>query len=164
MALVLGVRMTDELLERLAAVGVVEPSGSLVDLLGALWLQSVRSNHLWAWPYRTGVVLENVFHVHVVEASGTSSRTLLNVNADWLWFDELVATPVRSITLDTEAALIFLDQVTRAMEERSVRAWTWFGPWWIAFRDAHSELHADAPSGPTPPSHDHNHEHGHDHD
>lgn len=154
--------MNPELCARLERLGL-PPHGEAVAALGPLLLASVKHKHLWSWPYRTGALLENVLHIVLTDHSEEPVRTLLMINQDWLWFDEPLATPVRTLNLDDASLIELLSEVSRAMEEHSVRAWTWFGPWWTAFRDARSELHGDI-EPPAPVVHDHDHDHGHHHE
>jgi len=143
--------MRKDLEERLKALNVSLPSDSeRHDVLAAVWLASCRHDHMWSWPYRTGEGLENVFHVHFVEQPESTTRTFLNINADWLALTGAHATPVRTLRLTDAAADEFIDTVVRAMEAHSVRVWTWFGDWWIPFRAEHSELHAAPDLGSRP--------------
>lgn len=132
-------------------------------LLGPVLLASAHHRHLWAWPWRTGVTLENLFHLTLRGSGGEPARfTWLLINQDWLWLEGHLGAPVRSVELDVESASELLRTVLRAMREHSVRAWLWFGPWWLQWRDAHSTLHADVPFMPVGED-DHGHDHDHDH-
>jgi hypothetical protein len=146
--------MQTDISERLERLGLTDVASTLADAVRVVWLASVTHKHLWAWPYRTGETLENVFQVVFQFADGEHIHTVINVNEDWIWLDGVQARPIRTVVLDEAAASEFLDQVTRAMDAHSVRVWTWFGPRWIAFRAAHGDLHGQAAS-PTPPPHDH---------
>ncbi len=148
--------MQTDISERLERLGLADAT-TLAGAVREVWLASVAHNHLWAWPYRTGESLENVFQVTFQFADGEQTHTVVNVNADWIWLDGVRARPIRSVVLDEAAASEFVDQVTRAMDAHSVRVWTWFGPWWIAFRAEHGEHHGPAPAQ-APPTHDHDHE------
>lgn len=151
--------MQTDIAERLERLGLTKSASTLAEAVREVWLASVVHDHLWAWPYRTGETLENVFQVRFRFADGERIYTVVNVNEDWLWLEGVQARPIRTVVLDEAAASEFVDQVTRAMDAHSVRVWTWFGNWWIAFRAANGELHGHAPT-PTPPVH---HQHDHDH-
>lgn len=146
--------MQTEISARLERLGLAQAASTLADAVREVWLASVAHKHLWAWPYRTGESLENVFQVTLAFSDSERVHTVVTVNTDWLWLDGVRARPIRSVVLDEDAASEFVDQVTRAMDAHSVRVWTWFGPWWIGFRAEHGE-HYGPPPSPEPPTHDH---------
>lgn len=148
--------MTSETRDQLIALGFDIDGVSSDQLLGSVLMRSVGDDHLWSWPYRTGVVLENVFHFVLTFEPGEPVYTLLNVNTDWLWLSGAHATPVRTVKLNAEACDECVSAVAKAMSEHSVRVWLWFGDWWVAFRQEHSTLHAPTVQ-PQPQHHDHDH-------